>query len=603
MCTYTCFSHKFTYLFFFFQAEDGIRDLVRSRGLGDVYKRQVRGLPKTWMWCCADSCGSPRSRSDIPMAAQETLDRHDGDTAADDPTPAGTNPTPAGTSSHGSSGFGSSYGGSISPGATSSCTPGEASVLVGPVIGAVSDTSARVLLEVSASQQVEMVLTPQEAGAQAEVVRVRLNMHPKTPQAFAVEGLSAATEYGISFNGVAEPEKHTGRLRTFRTDMCDLKVISGSCDHPKNRGAVDMWAKMLEDWVSRGEVDIVVHNGDQVYADAAYNAGLRFWQNHPQLSDEVKIHEVSQLYAEIYRSTWNHPPTKALLGSVSNLMLWDDHELRNDWGAFDKDRDQSSVNYKLGKAARRAYWWYQRQLWDGGMEDMEAKEAEVRCDGHVQLLPGGKIGFIFVDSRGSRSFYADDERPFVSGPQWSMLCEALNPEAGPFQHASKLFLVHSMPCVLIGTSCSRACACLVGGKDKMGFGVYPDEQEEYLQLIDTWVHHSSAAPNREVLLLGGDLHFSMQTVVSSASTGVPVMRQVVTSAVSNKPPCCFQYYPMKWLAQCCSSLGKGSYSYVHDGHNPVQNFVVFSVDVEHDIQIEVVSARDVCCNTRGLCYC
>ena len=30
------------YLFglFFFQAEDGIRDLVRSRGLGDVYKRQ-----------------------------------------------------------------------------------------------------------------------------------------------------------------------------------------------------------------------------------------------------------------------------------------------------------------------------------------------------------------------------------------------------------------------------------------------------------------------------------------------------------------------------------------------------------------------------------
>ena len=28
--------------FFFFQAEDGIRDLVRSRGLGDVYKRQLR---------------------------------------------------------------------------------------------------------------------------------------------------------------------------------------------------------------------------------------------------------------------------------------------------------------------------------------------------------------------------------------------------------------------------------------------------------------------------------------------------------------------------------------------------------------------------------
>ena len=35
VCVITCL--------FFFQAEDGIRDLVRSRGLGDVYKRQAQG--------------------------------------------------------------------------------------------------------------------------------------------------------------------------------------------------------------------------------------------------------------------------------------------------------------------------------------------------------------------------------------------------------------------------------------------------------------------------------------------------------------------------------------------------------------------------------
>ena len=28
-------------MYFFFQAEDGIRDVERSRGLGDVYKRQA----------------------------------------------------------------------------------------------------------------------------------------------------------------------------------------------------------------------------------------------------------------------------------------------------------------------------------------------------------------------------------------------------------------------------------------------------------------------------------------------------------------------------------------------------------------------------------
>ena len=40
MCVFFFVFSFFFFLFFFFQAEDGIRDLVRSRGLGDVYKRQ-----------------------------------------------------------------------------------------------------------------------------------------------------------------------------------------------------------------------------------------------------------------------------------------------------------------------------------------------------------------------------------------------------------------------------------------------------------------------------------------------------------------------------------------------------------------------------------
>ena len=48
-------------LCFFFQAEDGIRDLVRSRGLGDVYKRQRGGLAMATIGGCAGFgavCGS-----------------------------------------------------------------------------------------------------------------------------------------------------------------------------------------------------------------------------------------------------------------------------------------------------------------------------------------------------------------------------------------------------------------------------------------------------------------------------------------------------------------------------------------------------------------
>ena len=46
LCIDSCFGYGVCLIvsarmMFFFQAEDGIRDLVRSRGLGDVYKRQL----------------------------------------------------------------------------------------------------------------------------------------------------------------------------------------------------------------------------------------------------------------------------------------------------------------------------------------------------------------------------------------------------------------------------------------------------------------------------------------------------------------------------------------------------------------------------------
>ena len=45
-------------LCFFFQAEDGIRDAQESRGLGDVYKRQL---------CMRDFIEAIRNRTEFPI--------------------------------------------------------------------------------------------------------------------------------------------------------------------------------------------------------------------------------------------------------------------------------------------------------------------------------------------------------------------------------------------------------------------------------------------------------------------------------------------------------------------------------------------------------
>src|SRR5664280_3252897 len=54
-------------VFFFFQAEDGIRDLVRSRGLGDVYKRQYLYVDGARYWY--------DTRASVTRTAQDLADR------------------------------------------------------------------------------------------------------------------------------------------------------------------------------------------------------------------------------------------------------------------------------------------------------------------------------------------------------------------------------------------------------------------------------------------------------------------------------------------------------------------------------------------------
>ena len=51
----------------FFQAEDGIRDLVRSRGLGDVYKRQLS------IWRVIFSSTTMASSTTIPIAIESEV--------------------------------------------------------------------------------------------------------------------------------------------------------------------------------------------------------------------------------------------------------------------------------------------------------------------------------------------------------------------------------------------------------------------------------------------------------------------------------------------------------------------------------------------------
>src|SRR5678816_4713569 len=58
-----------TSFFFFFQAEDGIRDAQESRGLGDVYKRQGYTAPMAGVGVSRPS-GELRGRTNSPPSGE-----------------------------------------------------------------------------------------------------------------------------------------------------------------------------------------------------------------------------------------------------------------------------------------------------------------------------------------------------------------------------------------------------------------------------------------------------------------------------------------------------------------------------------------------------
>lgn len=154
-----------------------------------------------------------------------------------------------------------------------------------------------------------------------------------------------------------------GRLRT--TDRMGEKfnIVVASCDKgPSRRGTVNMFDKLFNEYIVPRKVDLILRHGDQVYADLAFKQGEMILQD-TTIAETEKDQKILQCYKKIYQETWSAPDLARVLANCSTLMLWDDHEIRNDWGTFAQDTDPTSTDYRIANIARTAYWQYQRQLW------------------------------------------------------------------------------------------------------------------------------------------------------------------------------------------------------------------------------------------------
>ena len=109
--------------------------------------------------------------------------------------------------------------------------------------------------------------------------------------------------------------------------------------------------------------DLILLLGDQVYADMTTEAMQEFIRGRRDISKppgkELKDYEE---YAHLYRLAWSDDANRWLLSTVSSAMIFDDHDVRDDWNAsLDWKKEMEATSWWHGRivAGLASYWVYQ----------------------------------------------------------------------------------------------------------------------------------------------------------------------------------------------------------------------------------------------------
>ncbi|GAA0356317.1 alkaline phosphatase D family protein [Microbispora corallina] len=84
--------------------------------------------------------------------------------------------------------------------------------------------------------------------------------------------------------------------------------------------------------------DLILMLGDQVYADELTPDMKEFIASRRDDGPEEVVDYDE--YAELYRQAWCDPPVRWLLATVPSLMMFDDHDIRDDWNTSQTWREQ-----------------------------------------------------------------------------------------------------------------------------------------------------------------------------------------------------------------------------------------------------------------------
>jgi hypothetical protein len=448
-------------------------------------------------------------------------------------------------------------------------------LVLGPLLRHVDQTSATVWVETDQPCEVEVL------GATARTFEVCGHHYALVMLTDLEPGSRLPYEVRLDGATVWPPPESTlpqSRIRTLSTQDDLFRIVFGSCRKPYEAAALgpDALAAYARRMARRDDSEwpqALLLLGDQVYADETTEETQRWIAQRRDLrkppGKEVADYDE---YAHLYHEAWTDPMVRWLLSTVPTSMIFDDHDVRDDWNTSytwqQQMRRQPWWDKRL-RGALMSYWVYQHigNLGPAELKADETYQAAMRsekdftelletfateADREVEGTKGarwsyrrdfGPVRLLVVDTRagrilagGARSMVDEDEFVWIE-----------DNAAGDFDHLligsslpwllphciSHLQSINELACRRPGWR-GRAAEWIRQAADMEHWAAFRASFDRLTRLI-TRVGRSPGAP-ATIAVLSGDVHHAYVTRVSFPEPVDSAVFQLTCSPVHNTVP-------------------------------------------------------------------
>ena len=420
------------------------------------------------------------------------------------------------------------------------------------VVGYCTDTSARIFCcAMGNGPQSSVARIAWRVAGDTPVQTQEKELRPADPcqfEVFELEGLpqSAALEYAIDVapssrkltdkNKLLKQSPKSFRLLPSGRPMrLGLVSCNGVFQESDEKRRYDLWKK-LKRAIDRGEIDMIVHGGDQIYADPiwmAYDSDHRNQGLTP--IDKKRVEEVTREYRRWYvEKTWNAPDVAAVLCSCPNVMTWDDHDIFDGYGS--NHGDDKPAQQAFLHAAKQAYEEFQLSHGPAALHD----ESCLRGFTH------NGVGILLLDTRTNRNWEKGavlGEAQFEAIDRW---CEE------NLNDLKRLYVVSSIPLIHVNVALAETLRKIMPGTE----GVEDDlrdcwtasrNRDECQRLAKRLFSILRDNPELQLTVLSGDVHVGAIGEIRSTLKGhrrpdgeIPRIFQVTSSGIGHPPPSGFK---------------------------------------------------------------